>query len=418
MYIKRNLAAACKEYQKFPVVAVLGPRQAGKTTLAQQVFKKHQFVSLEDPEQRDFAQRDPRRFLKEMENAHGIIIDEFQYVPSLLSYIKLEVDAKKRPGYFIITGSQNFPELQAKSAIAAAQTTSNKSDNGRRRIMNQAITQSLAGRVGILTLLPFSLKELLDNNLAPDIDQVLLHGSYPRIYDEKLLPNKFYPSYIHTYIERDVRELATVGNLLTFQKFMQLCAGRVGQLLNISDLAVSCGITRLTAESWLSVLEASYIIFLLRPHFNNFNKRLTKTPKLYFYDTGLACSLLGIRSTKELSASLFRGHLFESLIIADLYKQYLNAGEPAPLYFWRDQNGRIEIDCIIDRSGVLTPIEIKSGETIVSDYFTGLTNFKELAKTASQPGYIIYGGDSEQNRSAGHVIGWQRASTLIKTIDK
>ncbi len=392
MYIKRILATACKEYQKFPVIAVLGPRQSGKTTLAQQVFKKHRFVSFEDPEKRDFAALDPRRFLKEIDNKHGIIIDEFQYVPSLLSYIKLDVDTHKRPGYFVLTGSQNF-------------------------LINQAITQSLAGRVGILTLLPFSLKELIDNDFAPDVNQALLYGSYPRIYDEKLLPNKFYPSYIHTYVERDVRQLATVDNLLTFQKFMQLCAGRTGQLLNISDLAVSCGITRIMAESWLSVLEASYIIFLLKPHFNNFNKRLTKTPKLYFYDTGLACSLLGIRSTKELSTSPFRGHLFESLIISDLYKQYFNSGERVPLYFWRDQNGRIEIDCLIDRGSVLTPIEIKSGETITRDYFTGLTNFSELAKTASQSGYIIYGGASEQNRSAGHVIGWQKASTLIKTID-
>lgn len=393
MYIKRKLADACKHYKKFPVVAILGPRQAGKTTMAQHVFKRHQFVSLEEPEKRDFAQRDPRRFLKEIENKYGVIIDEFQYVPDLLSYIKLEVDTHKRPGYFVLTGLQNF-------------------------LMNQAITQSLAGRVGILTLLPFSLSELIDNDLAPDIDQILLYGGYPRIYDEKLLPNKFYPSYIHTYVERDIRELAAVGNLLTFQKFMQLCAGRVGQLLNVSDLAVSCGITRAMAEQWLAVLQASYIIFLLKPHFNNFNKRLTKTPKLYFYDTGLACSLLGIRSTKELSLSPFRGHLFESLVIADFYKQYFNAGEQPHLYFWRDQNGRVEIDCLIDRGGILTPIEIKSGETIVNDFFTSLANWNELAKAEKQQGYIVYGGSSEQNRSTGHVIGWKKASTLIKQIDK
>ncbi len=392
MYIKRKLAAACKEYKKFPVVAILGPRQSGKTTFAQHVFKKHQFVSLEDPEKRDFATRDPRRFLREMDNEHGIIIDEFQYVPQLLSYIQLEVDTHKRPSHFVLTGSQNF-------------------------LMNQAITQTLAGRVGILTLLPFSLKELIDAHLASDVDQILFHGGYPRIYDEKLLPRAFYPSYVHTYVERDVRELATVGNLRTFQKFMQLCAGRVGQLLNISDLATNCSITRATAESWLSVLEASYIVFLLKPHFTNFNKRVTKTPKLYFYDTGLACSLLGIRSKQELSLSTFRGPLFESLMISDLFKQYFNKGEQPPLYFWRDQNGRVEIDCLIDRGGVLTPIEIKSGETVVSDFFDSLTNWKELTEKNAQPGYVLYGGSSEQNRTKGHVIGWQKASDLINQID-
>ncbi len=258
MLFKRNLEKALARMKKFPVVAILGPRQSGKTTLSKSYFKKHVFVSLENPVTREFASSDPVRFLKDNENKYGLIIDEFQYVPQLLSYIQLEVDEKKRPGYFVLTGSQNF-------------------------LMNQAITQSLAGRVGILTLLPLSCKELLENKLIKDgINDVMFHGGYPRIYQENLLPTDVYPSYIQSYLEKDVRQITNVGDLHTFQKFLGLCAGRVGQLLNLSDLATNCGISVPTATRWLSVLEASYVLFLLQPHFNNFNKRLTKTPKLFF----------------------------------------------------------------------------------------------------------------------------------------
>lgn len=389
MFLHRDMEATLERYAQFPVVAVLGPRQSGKTTLVKKHFKNHTFLSFEDPATREFAASDPHGFLKEYENEHGIILDEFQYIPQILSYIQLAADTKKRPGYFVITGSQNF-------------------------LMNQAITQSLAGRVGILTLLPFSMHELTNNHLLPSRPQELIvNGSYPRVYTEKIDTNDLYASYIHTYVERDVRQLLNVGDLRTFQRFLTLCAGRIGQLLNISDLAENCGISAPTATKWLSVLEASYIIFLLSPHFKNFNKRVIKTPKLFFYDTGVACSLLGITSTKILSASPFRGPLFESLIVSDLNKQFFNKGNKPSLYFWRDHNGRVEVDCVIDKGPQLIPIEIKSSETIASDFFDGLKQWNELSQTSSESNYVIYGGDSNQKRMHGTIISWNSAGDLL-----
>lgn len=393
MFYKREQVTALRRYSKFPVVAILGPRQAGKSTLAKHTFKKHMFISLEDPDFREFAASDPKRFLREHENKYGLILDEFQYVPQLLSYIQVEVDEKKRPGYFVLTGSQNF-------------------------LMNEQITQSLAGRVGILTLLPLSLKELVNNKLVDSPEQAIFNGGYPRLYAENFSPLDAYPSYIHTYIERDVRQLTNVGTMRTFQKFMALCAGRVGQQLNIADIATNCGVDRKTITQWLSILEASYIIFLLRPYFNNFNKRVTKTPKLYFYDTGIACSLLEIRSTKDLARSPFRGPLFESLIISDFYKQYYNYGWRPPLYYWRDQNGRIEIDCLVDKGVKLIPIEIKSGETIISDYFDGIKQWNELTESKTSLAYVVYGGILAQSRTVGNIVGWKSAGSLIEKIEK
>ena len=357
MFFKRDLSKVFARYSKFPVIAVLGPRQSGKTTITRNYFKKHAYVNLENPEFRSFAQEDPHRFFREYENENGIIIDEFQHVPQLLSYIQVIVDEKKKPGYFIITGSQNF-------------------------LMNQSITQSLAGRVGILALLPFSLHELKRNKLIEDIDTTLLNGSYPRLYEQQIAPIDLYPSYIHTYLERDVRQIANIGDILVFQKLMRLCAARTGQLLNIADLATHLGMDQRKIKQWISVLEASYIIFLLKPHFQNFNKRLIKTPKLYFYDTGLACSLLNIKTTESLSLSSYRGSLFETLIISDFQKQYYNNGMSNPsTYFWRDLNGRIEVDCIIDRGDELLPVEIKSGETISSSFFSSLSEWNKISES-------------------------------------
>jgi len=381
--LSRTLTKTLLRFSKFPVIGIFGPRQSGKTTLAKHTFKKHIFINFENPQLRSYAESDPQGFILEHENEHGIILDEFQYVPELLSYIQIESDEKKRPGYFVLTGSQNF-------------------------LANQAVTQSLAGRIGILTLLPLSIEELTTNNLAPETsNELIFTGCYPRIYAENFTPEELYPSYIHTYVERDVRLLINVENLRTFQKFMQLCAGRVGQLLNISDLATHCGINRKTAESWLSILEASYIIFLLKPHWENFNKRATKTPKIYFYDTGLACSLLDIKSSKELANSNFRGHLFENMIISDLFKQYYNQGSQPPLYFWRDQNGTIEIDCIINLGSKLLPLEIKAGQTIMPSFFSGLSKWNELAQTNPADSYVVYGGALQQKRPEGTVIGWK-----------
>ncbi len=394
MFFKRSLASALKRFSKFPVVGIFGPRQSGKTTLARHFFKKHTYLNFEDPLIRSYAAESPREFLREYENKHGIILDEFQYVPQILSYIQIEADEKDRPGYFVLTGSQNF-------------------------LMNQAITQSLAGRIGILTLLPLSIQELKNNKILPSIlSDAIFKGGYPKIYAKDFAPTELYPSYIHSYIERDVRQLVNVENLETFQRFMQLCAGRIGQLLNISDLAVSCGINQKTVKSWLSVLQASYIIFLLPPYHVNFNKRIIKLPKLFFYDTGLACSLLKIRNFEELSLSSFKGPLFECFIIADIFKQFFNQGDQAPIYFWRDLNGRIEIDCLINLGTQLFPIEVKAGESYVQRYFEGLTNWSDLANVDSSHSYVVYGGEHDQRRNAGNLISWKSAGNLVQRIKK
>lgn len=394
MFIKRDISKVLREYAKFPVVAFLGPRQSGKTTLVTNAFPNHTYISFEDPELRAYAEADPKRFLNDYENNHGIILDEFQYVPKILSYIQLLVDQKQKSGYFILTGSQNF-------------------------LMNQQVTQSLAGRVGLLTLLPLSLNELKKSDrLMAHPNDAIFKGGYPRIYDKKIKPSVFYRSYIHTYLQRDVRILTNVGNLRTFQKFMALCAGRIGQLLNVEDIATNCGIDRSTVNQWLSVLEASYIIFLFKPHFNNFNKRLTKTPKLYFYDTGLACALLGIKTSKDLKLSPFRGPLFECFIIADLYKQYHNNGSEPLLYFWRDQNGRTEVDCVVDLGIRQVPIEIKSGESIDGEYFVSLSRWNEISKTNPENNFVIYGGEQNQKRTTGRIVSWRQSGTLQAALEK
>ncbi|HBS47824.1 TPA: AAA family ATPase [Candidatus Dependentiae bacterium] len=392
---KRDIEATLIRYAKFPVITILGPRQSGKTTLAKKTFKKYAYTSLEDPATRDLAQNDPHKFFQAYENKHGIIIDEFQRVPDILSYIQLEVDEKKRPGYFVLTGSQNF-------------------------LMNQAITQSLAGRSGILILLPLSINELQKNKLLTknNINEIIFKGGYPQIYAEDFPPQDAYPSYIQSYVERDVRQLTNVGDLRSFQKFIQLCAGRVGQLLNLSELGGVCGISATTAERWLAILEASYVLYTLRPYHQNFNKRLTKSPKIYFYDTGLVCSLLEINSPETLAFHPLRGNIFENFIISDIYKQYFNTGQRPPVYFWRDLNGRLEVDCIIETASTLFPIEIKSGETIASDYFTNLKEWDEITNISPDHNYVIYGGKLKQSRTSGNIIGWKEAGNLIKQLQK
>lgn len=394
MIAKRELTKVFKRFAKFPVIVLLGPRQSGKTTLVRETFSKHTYVTLEDPEILNFVLTDPKRFLRQYENKYGIIFEEFQHAPQLLSYLQIEVDTYDRPGYFVLTGSQNF-------------------------LMNEAVTQTLAGRAAILHLLPLSLHELKKNKLLPKtLDKTILEGGYPRIVAKNFLPQEVFPSYIRTYIERDVRQLVNVHNLSTFQRFMKLCAGRVGQQLVIEDLRTQCGIDRKTAERWLSLLEASYIIFLLQPYYNNFNKRVTKSPKLYFYDTGLACALLGIRTEQELSMSTFRGPLMECLIISDLYKQFYNEGLEPALYYWRDQNGRLEIDCLADIGLQRIPLEIKSGETIVPDFFKNIKIWSEFAQQDPARGYIIYGGHGAQLRGAGNIIGWQAAGNILQKIEE
>ncbi len=381
--IKRDLESILLDLvNQFPVIALLGPRQSGKTTLAQITFPLYKYVSLEDFDALRLAQSDPRDFLAIHDNGHGIILDEIQNAPELLSYIQTEVDRTRRNGFFVITGSQNF-------------------------LLNEAITQTLAGRVAILTLLPLSLSELKNAHLLPsDSREMIFQGAYPRIYDHNISPVTWYSNYIATYIERDVRQMQAVSNLATFQLFMKLCAGRIGQLLNISSLANDCGITVGTANGWLSLLQASYIIFLLQPHFKNFSKRLVKTPKLYFYDTGIACHLLELENAQQVATHYLRGGLFECYAIAELMKLRFNVGRMPHYYFWRDKIGH-EIDLVIGHGGKLFPVEIKSGKTITQDYFEELNYWSNLAGQESGRSYCIYTGAESQNRTLVSVLRWQ-----------
>lgn len=386
--IKRTAEAKLKSLaEAFPAVGVIGPRQSGKTTLVKKLFPGKPYVLLEDPDTRQSAIRDPRDFLSRFPD--GAVIDEAQRAPELFSYLQGILDEKNKPGLFILTGSQNF-------------------------LLMESITQSLAGRVALLSLLPLSLNELQNYRISfPSFEDYLLHGFYPRIYDQKILPRDLYANYVRTYIERDVRLLKNIHDLTAFHTFLKLCANRTAQLLNLSSLATDCGITHNTARAWLSLLEASFIVFFLRPHHNNFNKRLVKMPKMYFYDTGLAAHLADIKDKQHLQYHPLRGALFESFIISDLLKERLSRGEEADLYFWRDKNGH-EIDCLIERSGNPVLIEIKSGKTVTEDFFSNLRYYQKLAGRDSADSYVVYGGDQEQKRSCAQVIPWNKLPAFTK----
>lgn len=372
---------------QFPVVAILGPRQSGKTTLAQFVFKKHRYISLEDLDVRASARQDPRTFLITNYNDYGVIIDEFQYVPELLSYIQTMADKEQKNGYFVLTGSQNF-------------------------LMNNAISQSLAGRVSIHTLLPLSVHELKKNKLLnEEIEPILYQGGYPAIYAKETDPHRLYKGYMQTYVERDVPQLTQVGDLTTFQTFITLCATRMGQLLNISSLGNECGISDHTVKRWLSILEASYIIFLLHPYYKNFGKRLVKTPKLFFYDTGFACYLLKIKP-EELALHPYRGNLFESFCLSELIKWHYNHGIIPNIYFLRDKAGH-EIDCVIEEGSHITPIEIKSSRTYSPNFFKNIL-FWEAVIDQKTDHYVIYAGTERQIRGTNRLISWQSIDSIFK----
>ena len=379
-YIPRNAESRLKHFARgYPVLVVTGPRQSGKSTLVRHAFPDHPYVSLEDLDQREFAQTDPRGFLRRF--SEGAILDEAQRCPELFSYLQTHVDERQRPGEFILTGSQQFGLLSG-------------------------ITQSLAGRAALLTLLPMTYDELRRaEKVGRSLDKVLFDGAFPPIFDRGLEPHLWYGNYVRTYLERDVRQLIKVQDLRAFQRFLKLCAGRTGQLLNLSSLAGDCGITHNTAKAWISVLEASYIVHLLPPHHRNFNKRLVKTPKLYFLDTGLAAWLLGIQNNAQLTTHVQRGALFETWVIGELLKARYNAGESSNLYFWRDRSGH-EIDLLIDQGAYLLPLEIKSGQTINRDYFKGLDFWRKLAGETTGQAWLIYGGGTRQTRSDVSVLPW------------
>ncbi len=388
MIITRDIQEHVKRLAgKFPVISITGPRQSGKTTLSKMCFPDLEYVNLEMPDSRSFAEHDPKRFVSRF--TKGVVIDEIQYVPELFSYIQGIVDENSRTGQFIITGSRNF-------------------------LLMEKTAQSLAGRVAVINLLPFSMEELNGNSLLPNnFENYLFHGSYPRIYDKKISQEDFYPSYIQSYLERDVRNLSNIMNLTLFKNFLEVTAGRTGQVINFTSISNELGVDQKTVKNWFSILQASFIVFFVRPYVKNYNKRLVKSPKMYFFDTGFACSLLGINSVHDVSRHFLRGALFENLILSELMKLYYNKTQQPRLYFWRDNTGN-EIDCIIQSGNREKVVEIKSGTTIASDFFKGLEYYRKLSGLPPDNFYLIYGGKEEQDRSSGKVLGWDQVAELVK----
>ncbi len=365
-----------KALSKYPIVAITGPRQSGKTTFAKLISKDYQYVNLEDITLREFAMQDPKGFLETYRDR--VIVDEIQYAPELFSYLQLYTDDRNRNGEYIITGSQNF-------------------------LMMERISQSLAGRVALFNLLPFSLQELRDTKYQTSSwEEYLIAGSYPRKWTQQIDASEYYENYLRTYIERDVRLIKNISDLSLFQKFLQLLAGRAGQLFNQSSLGNELGIDNKTVESWMTLLEVSFIAFRLQPFHKNYNKRIIKTPKVYFYDTGVLSFLLNIRSEEELNIHFAKGQLFENLVILEMLKNKHNRSIHGNLYFWRDSAGN-EIDLIVDQGNVLKAIEIKSGKTIKQEFFKSLNLFSSL--TTDSENFLVYGGDAYQKRSNAAVMG-------------
>jgi predicted AAA+ superfamily ATPase len=383
-HIERDLAPRLKRMAgAFPIVTVTGPRQSGKTTLCRATFGDKAYVSLENPDAREYALRDPRGLLAD--HAAGAVFDEVQRAPEFLSYLQTEVDQRPRRGRFILTGSANFSLLQS-------------------------VAQSLAGRTALLQLLPLSLTEVRRFADAPsDLFTLLWSGAYPALYDRGLTPAEWFGAYVGTYVERDVRQLLNVTDLVAFQTFLRLCAGRSGQLLNASGLGADAGVTHNTARAWLSVLEASYVAFRLPPLHANVRKRLVKTPKLHFYDTGLLCFLLGISKVDHLREHPLRGFIFESWVVGEIVKSRANLGLAPNLSFYRDSKG-VEVDVVLDRGTELVAVETKSARTVADDFFHALRAFRIAIGASKRPPKIepmvIYAGDQRQNRTEASVIPW------------
>lgn len=355
---------------QFRVITITGPRQSGKTTLCKEIFKEKTYLSLENPDLRNQAETDPISFLARA-GKNGAVIDEIQRVPELLSYIQGIVDEDQIPGQFILTGSAQL-------------------------LMLEKVTQTLAGRTAILNLLPFSIKEILENQLDEEVsrDQELWMGHYPDVRANRISPLDFYPNYIETYVERDVRQLINIKDIRAFRNLIRLCAGRVGSILDYSDLANSIGVSQPTVRSWISILEASYVLFLLPPYYKNFGKRLIKSPKLFFYDTGMACSLLGIQSPEQIELHPARGGLFENLVILEVMKSHTNKGLRPELYYYRDSNQN-EIDLLIPRAEKLEAIEIKSTQTFNSALLKPLKNFEKVVGDLLTDPKIVYAGKDQ-----------------------
>jgi predicted AAA+ superfamily ATPase len=380
MIIDRKIVSHLKKMlEKFPVVSLTGPRQSGKTTILRSAFSEYKYFNLERIDIREMVSADPLGFLNEA--GSNVIFDEAQNLPELFSYIQVVSDEKRLNGQYILSGSQSF-------------------------LLNNQISQSLAGRVSVNVLLPFDIGEL---SFIDDFDpaQLIINGFYPRLYDQQINPSDFYPSYLQTYIERDIRALRSVENLQTFSRFLGLCAGRTGQILNLSSLANDAGIAVNTAKAWLSLLESSYIIYLLQPYYRNFNKRIIKSPKLYFYDTGVASSLLRITDSTMLSNHYLYGALFENLVITEIIKSQVHSGERPSVYYWRESNG-VEIDCIIEREGNrIDALEIKAGQTFSTDYLRNLRHFPEILNDQKIKKTVIFRGTESTAIKDTDILSWR-----------
>jgi hypothetical protein len=383
---ERQIGVELKELaSKYPVVTIIGPRQSGKTTLAKNTFPTLPYVSLEDLDIRDLAKTDPRSFLEQYPN--GAILDEIQRVPLLLSYIQTIVDKQDQKGMFILTGSHQLE-------------------------LHEAIAQSLAGRTALLTLLPLSLDELANAHIDLPIDELLLKGGYPRIYKDNLDPTKAYRNYFQTYVEKDLRQLINIKDLVQFDRFIRICAGRIGCELNLTSIGNEVGASVNTIKEWISILEASFILFRLQPYFENFGKRIIKAPKLYFIDVGLAAYLLGIETQVQMSRDPLRGHLVENLVVLELMKWRLNHGLDPQLYYYRDVQ-KNEIDVIFKRGKQLIPIEIKSSKTYNSEFVKKLYFFQQLVKDRAPKGFLIYAGDQEQKIHSLELLNFKHAIRAI-----
>lgn len=382
--IKRDAATLLEELSStFKAIAITGPRQSGKTTLVKLLFPDKPYVTLENPVDRNLALTDPINFLSAFPK--GAILDEVQKTPELFSYLQGILDSTTERGKFILTGSNNF-------------------------LLLESISQSLAGRISYLDLLPFTIEESTKCPTPPaTMEEHLFFGGYPSIVHDRIKPETWFASYVRTYVERDVRLIKNISDLNTFQRFLHLCAGRIGQQINLTNLANDTGVDHKTIQSWLGVLQTSYIVFTLPPYFKNFNKRLTKTAKLYFYDTGLACYLLGIKNASELTNHGYRGALFENFIVLELLKNRLNKGQRNNLYYWRDSSGN-EIDVLIDNGSSQIPIEIKSASTFNIDFFKGLNFWQNLS--GQKGGCLIYTGEGKRKILDYSIHHWKDVSQL------